>query len=326
MEQYNFFKGIHPDIDREILKIQSLKKTKKPKSTKKKYKTVWDPSFFDTPDQETSSFSQQQSKSYAFGPSNDSLNITHLNKEQLFEIMKNVMLQFLQTKKLSINRLENLIESIDSKKITKKAMKEKIIFFAKLLTIPMTYQKKKTRFDHQSRIVTEPHFNLKENMILKNVYHTSNEIIFHIQNTPDLPEEKYFLYCILAAVKFYYSNVIPDKYKCLTFLNIFQLLQPRNYSDILTFVQESFPSIFFIIQENGFENLHQKKRFSRYIFMNDKQITESITKTLGNHYIPKIFLKKNVSTKPYTVSFLLLTSAKGQIRIPIADKEEFCAN
>ena len=325
MEQYNFLKGIHPQIDEEILKIQLKTNSKKTKAMRKQPKTVWDPSFFEPPEQQSSSSLHEESKTFGLGQNKEyqHLNITHLKKNELFEILKNVMLQFLQKKKLPSSRFKKLLDNCDAKQITKKVMKEKIMNFAKLLSIPMVYHKKTTRFEDQSRTVTKPHYNLKQTSMLKNIFKENNDISFTLHDTSKLTEEKYLLYCILASIKFYYPNLIPHRFKCFTFLNIYQIVQPKNYSDIQSFVRIIFPSIFFVIQENGYNKLDERKKFSRYIFINDAKTIDSI-KILSNPQMPKIYLKRNVSATPYTVTYRLLTSSQNKITLPIGKNIEFC--
>jgi len=306
MDQYNFFKGLNSNIDEEISKIQSEKPQKKQRKQK--------------------SSSTEQSKNITASNALENLNIGYLKKDKLFEVMKNVMLQFLYKKKLSIIRLEYLIENLDSKHITKKTMRDKIMFFTTLLSIPIKYKRKTANFESQSRTVTESFYNLKEMRALKNLFIKRTEILFNVVNTPNLGEveEKYFFYCILASVKFYYPDLIPDRYKCLTFYNIYQLVQPKTYTDIVDFVQEVFPSIVFIIQETGFNKLKGKRRYTRYYLMNEKLRTESIVDILENQEIPKICLRKIASVKPDIVLFRILTSSKSEVVIPIGEDVKFC--
>lgn len=331
MDQYNFFKGLNSNIDEEISKIQfekpqrKQKKTKKDKKQKEHSVSVWNSSFFNPPTKQKSS-SSEQSKNITTSNALENLNIGSLKKDKLFEVMKNVMLQFLYKKKLSIIRLENLIENLDSRHITKKTMKDKIMFFSTLLSIPIKHKKKTVNFDSQSRTVTKSFYNLKEIRTLRSLYTKRTEILFNVVNTPNLgqEEEKYLFYCILASVKFYYPNLIPDHYKCLTFSNIYQLVQPKTYTDIVDFVQEVFPSIVFIIQETGHNKFNEKRRYSRYYLMNENLSKESIVDILENQEIPKICLRKIASVKPEIVLFRLLTSSKSEVVLPIGEDVEFC--
>jgi arsenate reductase-like glutaredoxin family protein len=318
MEQYNFFKGIHPEIDEEILKIQSRQKEKK--SSKKQQKTIWNPSFFD-------SSSQEESKTYRSTKKKEETNITHLKKDELSQIMKNVMLQFLESKRMSINKLENLIKNMDTKKITKKSMKDKIILFSKLLSIPIVFQEKKIRFDVPSQISVTPHYNRKENLFLKKIYEMNNVIHFRLENISNLQEAQYFLYCLLKSIKIYYPNLIPQQYKCLTFLNIYQLVHPTNYKDVVHFLKETFPTIFFIIQELGLKN--KKEKFNRYLFINEPETTQKkndnyILKELHNHEIPKIFLRRIINVNSLSVIYELMTSLEKNTTFEIFENEEFC--
>lgn len=330
MNQYNFFKGLDTNIDEEISKIQFEKpqrKQKKPKTDKKqkdKSVSVWNPSFFN-PSTKQKSSSSEQSKNITTSNALENLNIGSLKKEKLFEVMKNVMLQFLYKKKLSIIRLEYLIENLDSRHITKKTMKDKIMFFSTLLSIPIKHNKKTVNFESQSRTVTESFYNLKETHALKKLFLERTEILFNTINT-DLSqeEEKYLFYCILASVKFYYPNLIPDKYKCSTFSNIYQDVQPKTYAGIVDFVQEVFPSIVFIIQEIGRNKFNEKRRYTRYLFMNENLRPESIVDILKNQEIPKIYLRKIASVIPEISLWRLLASSKSKDVLHIGENVEFC--
>lgn len=333
MDQYNLFKGLNSNIDEEISKIQfekpqrKQKKTKKDKKQKEHSVSVWNSSFFNPPTTQKSS-SSEQSKNITTSHALENLNIGSLKKDKLFEVMKNVMLQFLYKKKLSIIRLEYLIENLDSRHITKKTMKDKIMFFSTLLSIPIKHNKKTVNFESQSRTVTESFYNLKDTRALKKFFLERTEILFNTINT-DLSkeEEKYLFYCILASVKFCYPNLItpnliPYKYKCSTFSNIYEVVQPKTYAGIVDFVQKVFPSIVFIIQEVGYSKFKEKRRYTRYLFMNEKQ--ESIVDILNNQDIPKIYLRKIASVIPEISLWRLLASSKSEVVLPIGDEIEIC--
>lgn len=328
MDQFNFFKGFNPEIDKVILKLQSEKKPKKDKPNKKQNVSIWNSSFFDQP-QEQSSSSSQQSKNVSASKKSNNLNITHLKKDELSQMMKKVMLQFLESKKMSINRLENLIKNMDTKKITKKSMKDKIILFSKLLSIPIVFQKKNIRFDDPSQISVTPHYNRKENLFLKQIYEMNNVIDFTMKNMSNLLESQYFLYCILESIKIYYPDLIPQQYKCLTFLNMYQLVHPANYKDVVHFLKETFPTIFFIIQELGLDVKSNKKKFNRYLFINEPETTQKkndnyILKILHNHEIPKIFFKRIINLNSSSVRYQLMTSMQENTIFEIFENEEFC--
>lgn len=333
MDQYNFFKGLNSEIDNEIIKIQQPKKkvTKSQDSKKvqtklplkKQNKSIWDASFFEPPELH----SEQQTKSLA--TRGNQLNITHMKKQELFEIMKNVMTQFLESKKLSILRLQNIIENIDIQKITKKTIKDKIILFSKLLSIPMIHEKKKIRFQNEIKIPIQPHYNLKENNIMKNIFAKNKLLNFGFQNTNNMMEYEYFLYCILKSIKIYYPDFIPSRYKCLTFSNINNLVQPKSFQDVVKFLHENFSSIFFIIQEIGMQCTTGKRFYSRIFFINDPTLNSNTKTTyldvLRNNKSPKIFLQKIVSANPSSIKFKIVSSAKEDVVLDVHKNEEFCS-
>jgi hypothetical protein len=346
MEQYNFFKGINSKIDGQIQKLYA-------QQTKKQGKSIWDPTFFDPPN------SQQHikpSKSTFESPKEEKkiptkkwqksllsklnflkkktpreqfkdfraqeINITHLKKNVLFQIMKEMMSEYL--KRNHILSIENIVKNLNENEITTKTIKEKIILFGELLSIPVIYKRKNIKFQNQIRTTITPFYNLKQKVNLNKIYEQNNLISFTFPNNIVLFEPQYFLYCILESIKILFPETIPNKYKCLTFENIYQLLPSKSYSSVSNFLTETFPEIFFIIKEIGFSS-EKSPKFFRYIFINQPvQKDKNLLDLLGNSRVKKIFIEKVSIKNPLFISFKLLSSAKNITHIFLNPNKEFC--
>lgn len=351
MEQYNFFKGLNFIIDGEIKKLQV-------QQTKKQGKSIWDPAFFDPPK------SQQQkiptikpSKSILESPKHEKkiptkkwqksllcklnflkkkstdkqlknvtsneIDITHLKKNVLFEIMKEIMFEYL--KRNHNLSLENIVIHLNENEIMTKTIKEKIILFGELLSIPVVYRKKNIKFQNQIRTNIIPYYNLKQKVNLDRLYEQNNLVAFTFPNNIVLFETQYFLYCILKSIKILFPETIPIKYNCLTFENIYQLLSSKSYSSVTNFLTETFPGIVFIIKEIGFSSKNNPK-FFRYIFINRPvQNTKSnLLDLLQDSHVKKIFIEKVSMKNPLFISFKLLASVKNITHLFLDTNEEFC--
>ena len=328
MEHYNFFKGLNFKIDAEIQNLHC--REKKEKSVREPLKLQQQQSIRKVPkdDKKKSLLSRLiflkensiQTKNVIL----KEINISGLKKNVLFQIMKEIMFEYL--KRNHCHCLENIVANLNENEITTKTLKEKIILFGELLSVPVVNTKKKIKFQNQIRTSIIPYYNLREKLNLDKLYEQNNLIFFTFVNTV-LFENQFFLYSILKSIKILFPETIPTKYHCLTFENIYQLLASKKYSSVTNFLTQTFPKIFFIIREIGFSSKDNPK-FFRYVFIN-KPVQKSDTKSsllhlLADDSIKKIFIEKLSMTNPLFTSFKLLAHAKNVTHIFLDANEEFC--
>lgn len=278
MEELNFFRGINSKIERYI-QGQNPQKNEKQTSQKIKPQNIT----LDRDESRQLLFMQTQAKQAPLtfsqskqgelkGKKNrkNEINITKSNKNELLDILKSLMIQYINSrKKLKTSQnnrdtLQQLIENIHKNDMIIKTIKDKIMIFANLLSIPIVNYKKNVNFSIQARSQIIPYYNRAQHSFLENIYSANKHILYLSED--DLSENEYLLYSILKSIKYFCSDLIHPQYKTLTFRNMFNLY--HTYQSIVNLIVEKFPEITIVIKEVGFRKSLTPK-FKRYIIINN---------------------------------------------------------
>jgi len=345
----NFLKGVNVEIDNLISLIQRHREHenhkprtsiqgKKQKRQLHKQRSVWDPNFFVSPEQQQllqitrNLLLQNLRKIIRYHSTQKSvqksqtLDLRKLKKEVLLEIMKMLMIEYLNEKKISfpdqVLPIEHIVKNIKKNDITVKVIKEKIKILSQLMNIPILIDSNlKTKFGTKIKYkLNAPYYNRLMQRQIKNIfdgpqYNKKIHLKYNGQTSVnDKYETEYFLFSILAAIRAMFEQFIPSHLKCLTFDNISQLIKGNKpeltYPDIIKFISENFPNIMFVIREIGF------KKFSRNYYINqrdtwtDEPVIYIRKTTIRAKDSAKKLIEKTVIDLPYTrdVDILLFPS------------------
>jgi len=347
----NFLKGVNVEMDNLILLLQGhqergnqkLKDSiqgKKQKRQLHKQRTVWDPNFFVSPEQQqlleisrnlllqnlrkiTSYYSIQKSVQKS-----QILNLRKLKKEVLLEIMKMLMIEYLNKKKFtfpeqvqSIDNIGHIVKNIKTNNITVKVIKEKIKILSQLMNIPILIDSNlKTKFGTKIQYkLNTPYYNRSLQRRIKNIfdgkkYDKKVHLKYNGQKSvDDKYETEYFLFSILAAINAMFEQFIPSHLKCLTFGNISQLIKGNKpeltFPDIINFISRNFPNIMFIVKEIGF------KKFSRNYYINQRD-------TWTNE--PVIYIRKTTTRYKNSAEVVIDLPYRQDIDILLYPSDPFC--
>jgi len=351
----NFLKGINVEIDNLISLIQRHRKPrndktqtsiqgKKQKRQLHKQRSVWDPNFFVSPEQQqlleigrnlllqnlrkiTRYHSTQKSVQKS-----QTLDLRKLKKEVLLEIMKMLMIEYLNEKKSSfpdqVVPIEHIVKHIKTNDITVKVIKEKIKILSQLMNIPILISSNlKTKFGTKIKYkLNAPYYNRLMQRQIKTIfdgkkYDKKVHLKYNGQTSVnDKYETEYFLFSILAAIRTMFEQFIPSHLKCLTFGNISQLIKGNKpeltYPDIIKFISENFPNIMFVIREIGF------KKFSRnyYINQRDTWTDEPVI------YLRKTTVRAKDGTKKLIEKTVIVLPYTRDVDILLFPSDPFCQN
>lgn len=311
MEELNFFRGINSKIDTYIQSLGPQQKEKQ-KSQKIKPKNIT----LDRHESKQLLLMQTQTKQVplTFSQSKqgemkiknsrkNEINITKRNKNELLDILKSLMMQYIDSqKKLKTgrnyyDRLQNLVQDIYKNDLIVKTIKEKIIIFGNLLSIPIINNKKKVHFSQQIHYGIVSYYNRAQHSFLENIYSANKHILYLSED--DLSENEYLLYSILKSIKYFCPDLIHPQYKTLTFHNMYNLY--HTYQSIVNLIVEKFPEITIFIKEVGFRTKLTPK-FKRYIIINNNPnskkriyLLKSIYHKGGDEYTTYHVLNKNIT-------------------------------
>ena len=347
----NFLKGVNVEMDNLILLLQGhqergnqkLKDSiqgKKQKRQLHKQRTVWDPNFFVSPEQHQlleisknlllqnlrkiiSYYSTQKSVQKS-----QTLDLRKLKKEVLLEIMKMLMIEYLNEKKFtfpeqvqSINNIGHIVKNIKTNNITVKVIKEKIKILSQLMNIPILIGSNlKTKFGTKIQYkLNTPYYNRSIQRRIKTIfdgkkYDKKVHLKYNGQKSvDDKYETEYFLFSILAAINAMFEQFIPSHLKCLTFGNISQLIKGNKpeltFPDIINFISRNFPNIMFIVKEIGF------KKFSRNYYINQRD-------TWTNE--PVIYIRKTTTRYKNSAEVVIDLPYRQDIDILLYPSDPFC--
>ena len=283
MEELNFFRGINHKIDKYIEGLSSQHKEKqrfqkiKPQNiTLNKHECRQLLLMQTQAKQLPVIFSQsKQGEKKITNRKRNKIDITKSNKNELLEILKSLMIQYINCDKKfkmiqnSCDRLKILIKDIYKNDLIVKTIKEKIIIFGNLLSIPIVNNKKNIHFSQQIHYGIIPYYNREQHSFLENIYSANKHILYLSED--ELSENEYLLYSILKSIKYFCPDLIHPQYKTLTFHNMYNLY--NTYQSIVNLIVEKFPEVTIVIKEVGLRTKLTPK-FKRYIFINNNPNTK----------------------------------------------------
>lgn len=323
-------------------KLKGSIQGKKQKRQLHKQRTVWDPNFFVSPEQQqlleisknlllqnlrkiTSYYSKQKSVQKS-----QTLDLRKLKKEVLLEIMKMLMIEYLNEKKFtfpeqvqSIDNIGHIVKNIKTNNITVKVIKEKIKILSQLMNIPILIDSNlKTKFGTKIQYkLNTPYYNKLIQRRIKTIFYGKKydkkvNLKYNGQKSvDDKYETEYFLFSILAAINAMFEQFIPSHLKCLTFGNISQLIKGNKpeltFPDIINFISRNFPNIMFVIREIGF------KKFSRNYYINQRDTWTDE---------PVIYIRKTTTRYKNSAEVVIDLPYKQDINILLYPSDPFCQN